>query len=328
MRLLDFGIAKAVDRIATTREGQIKGKIRYMSPEQLFGTGVDRATDIYAASVVLWELLCGERFYGDVEPPVIVTKLSSGAVEPPRNVLPELVPLVPIVMQGLSYVATERPRTALEMALAIEACVEPASATQVGAWIESLAGEALGKRTAQLARIEGGEEAPIGMVPKEAAPPSDASAAPVAREVRAEPPRRWPVAALFALACTATGVGVWQFTKQPASPAPQAQAATTPGAPTPISATSVAPPNGDPPPVTTPQVQTTASVATSAMAKSAARAATPHARHARVPRLDGLVRTVPFGEPSGEPAPTPSSAPTPAPAASSTGNEDLYGSRR
>src|ERR1019366_2190828 len=56
-RVLDFGVAKAAGRLQTTRDGQLKGKLSYMAPEQIHGATVTRRTDIYAASVVLWETL-------------------------------------------------------------------------------------------------------------------------------------------------------------------------------------------------------------------------------------------------------------------------------
>ena len=61
-RVLDFGVAKAAGRVQTTRDGQIKGKLAYMAPEQLRGEHVDRA-DVYAAGVVLWEALTGRRLF-------------------------------------------------------------------------------------------------------------------------------------------------------------------------------------------------------------------------------------------------------------------------
>src|SRR5450432_1976245 len=64
-RVLDFGVAKASNRLQTTREGKIKGKLSYMAPEHVTGS-VDRRTDVYAAGVVLWEALTGRRlFLGD-----------------------------------------------------------------------------------------------------------------------------------------------------------------------------------------------------------------------------------------------------------------------
>src|SRR5258708_2848873 len=62
-RVLDFGVAKAVGRLQVTREGQIKGKIPYMSPEQVRGHALGRATDIFSASAVLWEMLAGRRLF-------------------------------------------------------------------------------------------------------------------------------------------------------------------------------------------------------------------------------------------------------------------------
>src|SRR5262249_17535421 len=60
-RLFDFGIAKAAGRLQHTRDGVVKGKLGYMAPEQLRGAVMNRRSDIYAASVVLWELLTNRR---------------------------------------------------------------------------------------------------------------------------------------------------------------------------------------------------------------------------------------------------------------------------
>src|SRR5262249_55543870 len=54
-RVLDFGIAKAAARAHTTRDGQLKGKLPYMAPEQLKGDEATRRSDVYSAAVVLWE---------------------------------------------------------------------------------------------------------------------------------------------------------------------------------------------------------------------------------------------------------------------------------
>src|SRR5580700_11191148 len=61
--LIDFGVAKATGRAQVTREGQLKGKLAYMAPEQLGGSPVDRRADVFGASVVLWEMLTGQRLF-------------------------------------------------------------------------------------------------------------------------------------------------------------------------------------------------------------------------------------------------------------------------
>ena len=76
-RVLDFGVAKAVGRVQGTRKGQLKGKLPYMAPEQVTTGVVSRTSDIYAASVVFWEVLAGRRLYsGDNEANVLSLVLS------------------------------------------------------------------------------------------------------------------------------------------------------------------------------------------------------------------------------------------------------------
>ena len=62
-KVVDFGIAKFTSRMASTRAGTLKGKLAYMSPEQVRGGEVDRRTDIFALGVVLWELTTGHRLF-------------------------------------------------------------------------------------------------------------------------------------------------------------------------------------------------------------------------------------------------------------------------
>ena len=60
VKLGDFGIAHASGRITRTRVGAIKGKSRYMAPEQLAGQGVDARSDLYAVGVTMFEALFGD----------------------------------------------------------------------------------------------------------------------------------------------------------------------------------------------------------------------------------------------------------------------------
>ena len=76
VKVLDFGIAKVANRAnetqGQTEVGVVKGKIRYMAPEQMAGETIDRRADVFAVGVMLWEALAGEealaeraRRYGD-----------------------------------------------------------------------------------------------------------------------------------------------------------------------------------------------------------------------------------------------------------------------
>lgn len=63
VKLADFGIAHAAQRLTRTRAGSVKGKTRYMSPEQLAGMRLDGRSDLYSLAVVLAEILIGPSVF-------------------------------------------------------------------------------------------------------------------------------------------------------------------------------------------------------------------------------------------------------------------------
>ena len=104
-RLVDFGVAKAALRQTKTLQGQLKGKLAYMAPEQLTLKAVDRRADVFAAAVVFWELLTGARLFDAPEPSGSVEKILSGSVPGPRTLVPDLPPkLDEVVLRGLGTV--------------------------------------------------------------------------------------------------------------------------------------------------------------------------------------------------------------------------------
>ena len=169
-RVLDFGIAKAVGRLQSTREGQLKGKLAYMAPEQIQREGVTCRTDVYAASIVLWEALAGRRLFEAEDEAAVLKKALDAPVDPPSTYAPDIPPaLDAIVMKGLSRDPAGRFATALEMATAIEESVGVALPQVVGRWVGQTASEAIAKQTARVAEIESAS----GIIP---APPGRSSA--------------------------------------------------------------------------------------------------------------------------------------------------------
>ncbi len=155
-RLVDFGVAKAAVRLQSTHDGQVKGKIAYMAPEQLEHHEVSRLSDVYAASVLLWEGLVGRRLFDAMTEGQLVSKVVQGVIEPPSVALPGLsADLDAVVMRGLASDPKKRFATAREMALAMERSVEIARASQVGEWIEEVAAPLLAKRTERIAELLG-----------------------------------------------------------------------------------------------------------------------------------------------------------------------------
>jgi serine/threonine-protein kinase len=154
-RLLDFGVAKAVGRLQTTREGQFKGKLAYTAPEVVRGAPVTRASDIYSAGVVLWEALTGSRlFVGENDANLLERVLFAPIVAPSLRAKDLAPALDAVVLRALARDPKQRFSTAREMARAIEAAIPIAGRSEVGAWVESLAGDVLAVRAGTMARIE------------------------------------------------------------------------------------------------------------------------------------------------------------------------------
>src|SRR5882724_8956186 len=114
-RVLDFGVAKAALRSQSTRDGQMKGKLSYMSPEQLNGKPVDRRTDLFAAGVVLWEALTGRRLFDGSDAGEIFAKLLASEIPRPSTLTTGISPtLDTVVMKALERDPDRRYQTARE----------------------------------------------------------------------------------------------------------------------------------------------------------------------------------------------------------------------
>ena len=154
-RVTDFGVAKAIGQQQTTRDGRIKGKLGYMAPEQLAGRAVTRKTDLFAAAIVLWEILTGERLFRADADAETVTRVLFEPVRAPSQVRSSVSPsLDAVVLRALERDPTRRFATGEEMALALEAALPPASAQTIGQWVRAMAGDELEARARSVAALE------------------------------------------------------------------------------------------------------------------------------------------------------------------------------
>jgi serine/threonine-protein kinase len=317
-RVLDFGVAKAANRLHTTRGGEIKGKISYMPPEQLEGHAVDRTADIYAMGLLLFEVVTGERMFLGVEEVSSLAKILRNEISLPSSHDASLAPWDAVVRKATAKDPKERYPTARAMALDVERVFGVASSVEVADFVEHLAGNAILERSKRVAEIESqsgafrpSEQAALvkeindsgPMLADEITVEADAMGTAIERSgvsalsqavsVRgAEAPRkRWPVVALGgALATLALGVVVFLATKSPASPAVVAAAASSPppalrAAPEPVPSATAAPPAPS-----KPAAEETAPVVTSSARSAATTAPAP-------PRP----RAAPAAKPAGKP---------------------------
>jgi eukaryotic-like serine/threonine-protein kinase len=234
-RVVDFGVAKARGRIQTTQEGQLKGKLPYMSPEQLLSMELTRQTDVYAAAVVLWETLACRRLFDAESEGALVKQILDGTVEPASRHatdLPEGVEA--IVRKGLARNLSERFRSAKEMAVALEAEAGLTPAWQVGEWVERLGQVQLAKRQAKVDATERDEwvedaDEPVSLIPTATNAGPATTAAITVRDIRRAPDvapnpttgaiprekRQWLWLALAGAVLFGLVLGAWSWLRPP-----------------------------------------------------------------------------------------------------------------
>ncbi len=124
VRLLDFGVAKAKSHTSETRAGDFKGKIAYMAPEQAAGRVVDARTDLYAAGVVLWELIHGQRIWSGLPDAAVATRLLADELPMPdfKPSLPE--PARKLIERAMAKDPEDRFASAAEFRLAVEGVLD------------------------------------------------------------------------------------------------------------------------------------------------------------------------------------------------------------
>jgi serine/threonine protein kinase/tetratricopeptide (TPR) repeat protein len=113
VKIVDFGIARARD--VHEEQGVIKGKFAYMSPEQARGDAVDCRSDVFAAGIVLYELVCARPlFHGKGKEALEMVK--SGAIPRPRDFAPELPESFErIILKALAFHRDDRFQTARDL---------------------------------------------------------------------------------------------------------------------------------------------------------------------------------------------------------------------
>ena len=154
-RVLDFGVAKAVSRSQSTRQGQLKGKVSYMSPEQMGPGPIDRRADIFAAGIVFWEALTLRRLFEADDPTGAIAKVLMAPINPPSAINPSISPALDrVVLKALSRDVGLRFQTAREFAEAIEEEIAVSTPRKVGEWVVYLGGEGLAKFSERLSAIE------------------------------------------------------------------------------------------------------------------------------------------------------------------------------
>jgi serine/threonine protein kinase len=121
VKLLDFGIARAVGRRSQTNLGQLKGKFRYMAPEYALGHEFDSGLDVFALGATLYEAATGIPAFGGDEQAAL-RKIVAGELSDPREVRPDFpAPFWKLLQQAMAARREDRPASAAQLAKALDA---------------------------------------------------------------------------------------------------------------------------------------------------------------------------------------------------------------
>jgi eukaryotic-like serine/threonine-protein kinase len=148
-RLIDFGIAKARDRLGEdTNAGMLKGKLHYMAPEQATGGDVDRRTDVFAIGAILYRMLAHQPAFDVASPTLLLQRFGT---KQPAAPLPSTVhpAVAQLVMRALALDPRDRFATAAELQTAIEGAMVQAKLTCTTAEVARFAKEHLAEPVKQ-----------------------------------------------------------------------------------------------------------------------------------------------------------------------------------
>lgn len=149
-RLIDLGVAKAHRRAQQSVDGEVKGTLAYLAPEQIDGRGVDARTDVFAVGVLAWELLTGERAFAGA--PLSTRALSAERLAPPSSVRAGVpAELDALVRRAIAPEPGDRYPDAASFAEALT--LPRAQPREVAAWVEEAGHATLAERRAMVREL-------------------------------------------------------------------------------------------------------------------------------------------------------------------------------
>ncbi len=158
VKIVDFGIAKVARKTADTREGLIKGKVAYMSPEQAAGKTIDHRSDIFSAGILLYEMITGVRMFEGADLNVLdrVRKADFQEAETIVSDLPAEVS--EILRRALAKTPSRRYESCVAMLADLEECLSSFTvrprAEGLSHYMKALFAEEIAAEAAALLKIE------------------------------------------------------------------------------------------------------------------------------------------------------------------------------
>ncbi|MES2638291.1 MAG: protein kinase [Myxococcota bacterium] len=155
VKLIDFGVAKAADRLEKTEGNTMKGKFAYMAPEQIQGDGaIDGRADVFALALVFHELLTGRSPFAGLTEVQILHRILSGQIPPLPDTVdhPDLPLLRRIHAKALAVRPDDRYTSADAFRADLEIALSPIGGPAPPRWIAELLREAHGEGVNDITR--------------------------------------------------------------------------------------------------------------------------------------------------------------------------------
>jgi serine/threonine-protein kinase len=226
VKVVDFGIAKAANRVSITEAGKLKGKLSYMSPEQARGDKLDGGADIFSLAVVFYELVTKRRFAPVDDPVKMLAFLTTSITPMPRARAAS--PHVPAELDSIIARALERDRakrypTARAFQFALEEWLrtqdDSPGTAELGSYMQGLFAERIAARRRFLDAARLGQPIPSTEVPaiENDTERSMPGATPVGPAVL---PRKLVVSLAVVAGLGLLGGGIWVGSRGGSSPTP------------------------------------------------------------------------------------------------------------
>lgn len=142
IKILDFGLAKSESKASQTATGIVKGKLGYLSPEQVDGQPPDRRADIFALGTTLWEISVDRRLFREDSDVGTIRRIQRCEVPDPRTLVPDYpTPLWTVLRSALARDPRQRYQTAEQMARDLYACARQLGPEVTGQTISRMMGQ-------------------------------------------------------------------------------------------------------------------------------------------------------------------------------------------
>ncbi len=223
VKIADFGIAKAEMSQYDTKDGVLKGKFEYMSPEQARGDTVTQQSDLFSAGIILYEMLTGRRLFKTDSEIKTLEKIKAVDIKPPSSVNPNVPQrLDDIVMKALTADLDKRFRDARDFQQELLEYMYPSTPPTIqrsmAMFMEELFSE---ERADETERMEHGSN--IAQELHSRAPELDlepdweegTGGSGTGGTIQTQPPSRVPLAVAITVVLLLLGVVGWLATRTP-----------------------------------------------------------------------------------------------------------------